>query len=446
MTPRRILGIVLSLCTVAINVAAQNPVFTTLYSFQGGSDGASPRGGVILDQTGALYGTTYLGGSHPCSNAQPLCGTVFKLVPAGDGSWAHTIIHNFSGPDGALPSSPLTFGAQGVLYGTTLAGGSGVGGTVFRMIPPASGDAPWQESVLYDLPGTCFGPRAPYGGVSIGLGGALLGTAYASQCVSPGVASGGTAFLLTPPAETGGNWTEDTVVEFNNSSAGDLPYVGLVELNGSWYGTTSANGQSGFLNGCGSVFRLAPPAITGGGWIKTTIHTFTGPDGCNPKAPLAVGPGGLLYGTTYGGGSGTYCTFPNGGCGTVFLLAPPASSGGNWRQTVIHNFKGFDGDGAYPSGSLVVASTGLVYGTTQYGGSNNGGFVCIYYGAENCGTVFKLAPPTTPGSEWIETIVYNFDNESIPLAGLTMGPDGTLYGTTSGSGTALKGTVFSLVP
>src|ERR1039457_14008 len=127
---------------------AQGPVFATLYSFKGGSDGASPNG-VTLGKNGALYGTTYAGESNNTCNGN-LCGTVFELAPVKGVGWTKTVLHDFNGADGAWPSPFLqggsgprmVFGGNGALYGTTEAGGTSwsgpFGGTVFELAPPAT--------------------------------------------------------------------------------------------------------------------------------------------------------------------------------------------------------------------------------------------------------------------------------------------------------------------
>jgi uncharacterized repeat protein (TIGR03803 family) len=119
---------------------------TVLHSFsQDGTDGCLPWGGVILDATGSLYGTTWVCGSN---NA----GVVFKLTPTGDGSWTETLLHTFGGgTDGANPEAALIFDSAGNLYGTTSAGGNyGYGyGTVFELVPNSSGG--WTEQILYNF-------------------------------------------------------------------------------------------------------------------------------------------------------------------------------------------------------------------------------------------------------------------------------------------------------
>ena len=99
----------------------------------------------------------------------------------------------------------------------------------------------------------------------------------------------------------------------------------------------------------------------------------------------------MLYGTTYLGGNSHMCFIATDehGCGTVFSLTPPASSGGAWTETMLHSF-GDGRDGAYPNGGLVVGSGGVLYGNTTTGGG--GGVAGSGCGGEGCGTAFKLKP------------------------------------------------------
>jgi len=103
---------------------------SSIYVFNGGSDGLYPYGGVIGDAAGNLYGTTS-GDGHASF------GTVFKLTPPAQGSnWTKTNLYSFKGgTDGSLPYSGLLLGSGGVLYGTTTAGGSSGNGTVFEILP-----------------------------------------------------------------------------------------------------------------------------------------------------------------------------------------------------------------------------------------------------------------------------------------------------------------------
>jgi uncharacterized repeat protein (TIGR03803 family) len=102
---------------------------TILHNFTfGGTDGLSPLAGVIMDSAGNLYGTTQGGGPHNF-------GTVFELSPNPGGTWTERILHDFHGTDGFLPVAPLIFDDSGHLYGTTFLGGATEGGEVFEIIP-----------------------------------------------------------------------------------------------------------------------------------------------------------------------------------------------------------------------------------------------------------------------------------------------------------------------
>jgi uncharacterized repeat protein (TIGR03803 family) len=153
--------------TILMPLGAAAQPYHTVYAFAGGADGGSPHAGVTL-RNGILFGTTYTGGYGE--------GTVFALAPAGSGSWVHYVLHRFTNnPDGALPAANLVFDSAGVLFGTTLSGGTGGGGTVFALALPATSGGMAREGVLYSLPGGC-GVRNPYGAVLIGPSGMLYTT------------------------------------------------------------------------------------------------------------------------------------------------------------------------------------------------------------------------------------------------------------------------------
>jgi hypothetical protein len=120
--------------------------FKLLYSFTGGADGGNPEAGLTQDAAGNLYGTTLSGGTQPsgfneCIAGDFACGVVFKLSPTG----TETVLHSFTGPDGANPAAGVIQDAQGNLYGTTLVGGGDVSffcsiefgtcGVVFEVTP-----------------------------------------------------------------------------------------------------------------------------------------------------------------------------------------------------------------------------------------------------------------------------------------------------------------------
>jgi uncharacterized repeat protein (TIGR03803 family) len=427
---------------------------TTLYSFTGGSDGATPLAGLIFDAAGNLYGTA-------SDNLAPVVryGTVFKLTPPSTtgGSWTQTVLHSFAGTtDGAGPYAGLVFDAAGNLYGTTSGGGQldyypyRTYGTVFKLSPPSTAGGTWTESVLHKFTGS--DGANPYAGLIFDATGNLYGTTFAGGVFGGSCPNGcGTVFSLTPPSTMGGPWSESVLYAFTTleSTDGVVPAAELIlDASGNLYGTTTQHGTGYYGDFPGMVFKLTPPSTTEGTWTETALHIFNGlsaSDGAGPWGSLIADGAGNLYGTTYYTQKinvyGPYVDC----CGTVFRLTPTGD------YTALYSFAG-GSDGANPRASLVVDAAGNLYGTTVNGGGSSG---CGPYG---CGTVFKLAPPSAAGGSWTETVLYRFTGGSDgahPLAGLTADA-GNLYGTTSqggaggcGSGSSADpingcGTVFKL--
>jgi uncharacterized repeat protein (TIGR03803 family) len=104
---------------------------TVIYDFTGGAtgNGPGPSQGLVIDQAGNLYGTTFYGGSTSCG-----CGVVYKLAPGSGGTWTYSVLHTFLGSDGAQPTASMVL-HNGKLYGTTVLGGSGGAGVVFELAP-----------------------------------------------------------------------------------------------------------------------------------------------------------------------------------------------------------------------------------------------------------------------------------------------------------------------
>ena len=105
-----------------------------LYNFTNGSDGGFPFSGVVLDQAGNLYGTTFYGGLPDCFTG---CGTVYKVAPL-NGGWTESVLHAFTGGDGFFPFAGVVFDEAGDLYGTTNNGPNECG-NVFQLTPSGSG-------------------------------------------------------------------------------------------------------------------------------------------------------------------------------------------------------------------------------------------------------------------------------------------------------------------
>ena len=336
-----------------------------LHAFAEGEDGVSPLSGLVFDTQGNLYGTTVgLGGD--CQ--PPDCGTVFELSPTLDGAWTETTLYSFTGfPDGYEPLAPVTFDAQGNLFGTTSSGGANNVGTVFELSPPSFPGGNWSETIVYSFcqaggEDKCSDGAIPYGGVVLDGAGNLYGTTLLGG-TQP---KWGVVYELTPTLG-GGTWTESVLHNFNGTDGGE-PEAGLSFDEGNLYGTVSSGGLSGsscleeqyppYSLVCGGAFRLTPKV--NGGWSANSF-LFQGKNGGNPQAGLSMN-GTSAFGTTFRGG--TY------GRGTVFSIV------GNGNEKVLHSFcqvfpKCYDG--TEPAG--VTLNGGVIYGITQYGGVYDQGVV-----------------------------------------------------------------------
>jgi uncharacterized repeat protein (TIGR03803 family) len=175
------------------------PVETVLYTFAGASDGHVPFAGLIFDNDGALYGTTVSGGIG--NN-----GTVFKLTPPAKGQtgWKETVLYSFCSlsncSDGAQPRASLIADEQGALYSTTEGGGVGNNGTVFKLTPSPNGATPWKETVLYRFCSlsSCSDGSGPYASLFADKEGALYSTTSSGGTSSTEPCCYGTVFELAP--------------------------------------------------------------------------------------------------------------------------------------------------------------------------------------------------------------------------------------------------------
>jgi uncharacterized repeat protein (TIGR03803 family) len=309
-------------------------------------DGQDPSAGLVFDAAGNLYGTTPSGGAYGF-------GTVFELSPLNGGGWAESVLYSFgSGSDGQTPLAGLVLDQKGNLYGTTSAGGTYAGGTVFELSPQTGGG--WAEIIIHSFDNDGTDGYYPQAAVTLNSAGDLFGTASRG-----GAYSGGIVFELSPNAE--GGWSEYLLHTFHDgaSDGGDPSGALLLSAAGNnLYGTAG-----GGLYAEGIVFELSREA--NGVWVEKLLYTFLrNTDGRNPSG-LVFDASGRLYGTTsVGGGSGF---------GTVYELAPTA--GGGWKERVLHSFNLFDGDGAYPVGPLVIDGSGNLYGGADQGGVYEDGAV-----------------------------------------------------------------------
>jgi uncharacterized repeat protein (TIGR03803 family) len=226
----------------------------------------------------------------------------------------------------------------------------------------------------------------------------------------------GTVFKITP---TGALSTLYSFCSRTNCTDGAIPYAGLVLVtDGNLYGTTIGGGTGTYTDG--TVFR-----ITSGGTL-TTLYSFCResgcPDGRAPYASLVQGSNGSFYGTTVTGGEHDR--------GTVFAITPAG------KLTTLHSFKQAEGYSSF--GRLIQASDGDFYGTARIGGDLSCGGPFGY----GCGTVFKITPAGTL------TVLHSFDGTdgANPNAGLVQATDGNFYGVTPGGGANNDGTIFKITP
>jgi uncharacterized repeat protein (TIGR03803 family) len=360
-------------------LAKGSSTITTLASFNG-TNGANPHGGLIMDGSGNLYGTTGSGGA---TNG----GTVFELTK---GSSTITTLASFIvPPSGAFLSTPngVVMDGNGDLFGTTefaydpnkeLTGG------VFELAKGSS-TITWLTSF------NGFNGGTPETRLIIDGSGNLYGTTSGSF-----VSTGGTVFELAK-----GSTTITTLASVNSTVGPLFPSSLIMDGSGNLYGTTL--GGAGSVDG--TVFELAK----GSGTINT-LASFNATKGSGPDAGLIMDDSGNLYGTASGGGVSDV--------GTVFELAKGSGA--------ITTLAYFNQTNAVQLSGLIMDDSGNLYGTAMFGG------------ASNDGTVFELAK----GSSTLTILAsFNGTNGSNP-SGLIMDGNGNLYGTTANAGRG--GTIFEL--
>lgn len=405
--------------------AQDSYTYSVLYNFCSQpdcADGDEPFASLIKDASGNFYGTTSMGGANTgCSPYR--CGTVFKLDSSGNYSVLYSFCAQANCADGEQPYAGLFEDSSGNLYGTTQYGGTGLGGTVFKLDPGG------HYSVLYNFCSqtNCADGGEPFAGLIEDASGNFYGTTNRGGATNPNCPypSGcGTVFRL----DRAGN--ETVLYSFcsqANCADGYLPYAGLIEdASGNFYGTTFLGGSSGG----GVIFKLD----SAGNY--TVVYTFCSQvnctDGYYPYAGLIQDPSGNLYGTTYSGGN------TNGGVGigggTVFKL----DKAGNY--TVLHTFctQLNCTDGGNSEASVIRDSSGNLYGTTTLGGPP---------GASG-GTIFKIDSAGNYSNLYIFCAQPECTDGYQPYASLIQDASGNLFGTTyfggSNTGTALSGVIFKL--
>ncbi len=351
-------------------------------------DGIEPRAGLI-EITNALFGVTVRGGLSGD-------GALVRLNRDGDNS-ATLFGFSSAGGDGFTLDQTVLAQPGGDLFGVTRDGGSDGGGTVYRIHRTGT-----NYTVLRN-----FGPGAtnllnPAGPLIDGLDGSLYGTALFGGANNFGgvyrIGTNGTGFqILRSFTSLPGD---------GRQSSGSL----LLGSDGALYGTTRLGGGSS----TGMVFRL-----TRDGNEFLPIHDFVSnaTDGAGPRNGVAESQG-FLYGVAPYGGSSDW--------GVIFRVGMFGEG-----YQVLHHFGATATDGLDPSGGLLKASDGRLYGVTRVGGAS--GF----------GTVFRY-DPSNSGYTVLLSITNAATQGYQPVGRLVEGADGLLYGAMSAGGSFSVGTLYRL--
>jgi uncharacterized repeat protein (TIGR03803 family) len=306
-------------------------------------------------------------------------GTVFELKP---GSHAIDLLGTFDGTNGAAPSSALTLDSQGDLFGTAEGGGPDGRGTVFEIV---RGSHAITTICAFD---SSTGSM-PNGRLAVDSNGDLFGTT-----IGGGANNAGTVFEIAS-----GSRTITTLASFSGTN-GSSPNGAFLDHRGNLFGTT----LNGGANGDGVVFEVAHGINR-----LVTIASFNGHNGSSPDGGLVADASGNLFGTTSNGGKKND--------GTVFEITR-----GRRRLKTLASFN--LSTGANPQGELAVDRDGSLFGTTSTSSDGTGG------------TVFRVDPVT----DKIDVIAHVPDMMGT-YAGVTLGPDGKIYGTYNDEG---LGGLFSL--
>jgi len=315
---------------------------------------------------------------------------------------------------GTGPRGTLVRGADGSFYGTTQNGGGVNQGTVFRAVPPTSPDGEWTLTTLVSFSGSTGGNSNP-SGLAIDAQGHLYGTTGTG-----GTANRGTIFEIIPPTGEGSPWRMTRLAEFDGTNGATPAGRLMLDTDGSIYGVTGGGG----IANSGTIYRLSPPAVTGGGRTLTTLIHFTGANGAAPSAGLVKAADGNFYGTCLGSDTSN---------GLVFQLVPPPSNGGAWTVNTLVAFTGATTGSFSPRSELLVGTDGNLYGTNSLASAS-------------AGAVFRLERPSTAGGKWTFTTLVTGGGSYGPLV---QASDGSLYGTTRDGGgfntttnTSNRGTVY----
>jgi uncharacterized repeat protein (TIGR03803 family) len=245
-------------------------------------------------------------------------------------------------------------------------------------------------------------PDGSFAGVQSGSGSALPGALYRLT------ATGGFSTLYTFTGGADGKWPEGQLV---------------LAKDGNVYGTTNMGGSAA---GCGTVYSVSLQGTF------RNVYTFANlQEACGPVAGLIQGSDGAFYGTTFEGGGGSD--------GTVFRVTADGT------ESVLKRFGTAPGDGEFPSGVLVEAQDGALYGTTAQGGPTNGSRGSVFR-LDKDGSGFATLYGFTSNTQGQKDAIYS--GTGYAMGTLIQLPDGNLYGTSynGGTGSFSSGTIYQITP
>ncbi len=270
--------------------------YAVVHAFAGADDQAYPVGPLTLGGDGTVYGTTKGTNASKTCAAANTCGTVFKYDPV---TGTFTTLHSFNWTDGAEPQGPLVFGAGGLLFGATQAGGEDVGG------PNAQG-----YGAVYSLDPTTGATNLIFAFPGItspdGLAADPDDNLYVTANLS-GRYRAGRIIKLVPNGD--GSYTSSTLYSFGNGEGTGSQPVGSLAYDSTkkvFYGVAGG--------GLGMLYQIDPDS-----GVVTTLYNFLGGnDGGFPDDGILVNLG-QLYGGTVGARQPqkTQPCLPSG-CGTLY--------------------------------------------------------------------------------------------------------------------------------
>ena len=390
-------------CMTVCDAPAANIV--VLYALSNSVDGGTPYGGVIQASNGVLYGTTVNGGTNGY-------GAIFSITTNG----LFTPLYSFKSipTDGAQPYAGLVQGTNGNFYGTASQAGSNNYGSIYKMTSAGGFAEMYGFSLLHLQQSSRNLTNTDGANPGVGLVQGTNGNFYGAA--PAGGSNGyGAVFEIT----AAGAFTR--LYSFTNGADGANPGGLMQSSNGLIYGTATNGGN----NGCGAIFKMTAAGVL------TPLYSFmNGVDGAHPGPALTQGTNGVLYGATSAGGtngSGTIFQITTNGVFSPLYSFATASTSGLGLMT--------NADGIFP-GSLAQGGGGVLYGFCQAGGLNGTGTLFQFSPTGGLSVLWTFLVGSLGSGGWINAFGAN-------PTGITLGR-GVLYGTTKDGGSNSFGTVFQL--